>query len=187
MPRLGLALRRLLFRASKLKRIEWYDCYTTLDGDSRPPLIRYLCVAEILTPRGAIHQQPSARPARSSSWERRSAAHSGFTSRRRHEIFAGNKQVPLTAKEHSLVLRDGIVTQEVQHDLDRLGIAKTAREEKTRARDAKIKQTAEDARMAKLYREQVLKEAPGPELVQIGGIAAAPKPEEREEVGSFGD
>ncbi len=107
----------------------------------------------------------------------------------RHEIFAGNKQVPLKAQDHSLVLRDGIVTTEVQHDLDRLGIAKTAREEKVRARDAKLKQTAEDARMAKLYREQVLKEAPGPELVQIGGIApAAPKAaEEREEVGSFGD
>jgi uncharacterized radical SAM superfamily Fe-S cluster-containing enzyme len=107
----------------------------------------------------------------------------------RHEIFAGNKQVPLKAKDHSLVLRDGIVTQEVQHDLDRLGIAKTAREEKIRARDAKLKVTAEDARMAKLYREQVLKEQPGPDLVQIGGIApAAPKAaEEREEVGSFGD
>ena len=45
--------------------------------------------------------------------------------------------------------------------------------------------------MMKLYREHVLKEQPGPDLVQIGGIAAAPaapKPvEEREEVGSFGD
>ena len=49
--------------------------------------------------------------------------------------------------------------------------------------------------MMKLYREQVLKEAPGPELVQIGGIAAAPAPkpelakaaEVGNEVGSFGD
>jgi hypothetical protein len=63
--------------------------------------------------------------------------------------------------EHSLLLRDGIVTQEVQHDLDKLGIAKTAREEKTRARDAKIKNDAAyDARMAQLYREVVLKEKP---------------------------
>src|SRR5512142_183322 len=38
----------------------------------------------------------------------------------RHEIFAGNKAVPLPAKDHSLVLRDEIVTKEVQHDLDRL-------------------------------------------------------------------
>jgi hypothetical protein len=51
-------------------------------------------------------------------------------------------------------------------------------------------------RMMKLYRQHVLKEEPGPELVQIGSIApaaAAPAPpakpavEEREEVGSFGD
>ncbi|HUI76899.1 MAG TPA: radical SAM protein [Bryobacteraceae bacterium] len=106
----------------------------------------------------------------------------------RHEIFAGNKQVPLKAKEHSLVLRDEIVTKEVQHDLDRLGIAKTAREEKRRARDAKLQLSADDARMAKLYREHVLKEQAGPDLVQIGGIAPAPKTsEDREEVGSFGD
>ena len=56
--------------------------------------------------------------------------------------------------------------------------------------------------MMKLYREHVLKEQPGPELVQIGSGGIAPsapvsiqpaaKPavkqvEEREEVGSFGD
>ena len=33
--------------------------------------------------------------------------------------------------------------------------------------------------MMKLYREHVLKEQPGPELVQIGGIAPAPKPAPR--------
>jgi len=111
----------------------------------------------------------------------------------RHEIFAGNKAVPLTSRDHSLMLRDGIVTTEVQHDLEKLGIAKNAGEEKVRARDAKLKQSQEDARMAKLYREHVLKEQPGPELIQLGAIAPAPKPkakpavEEREEVGSFGD
>ncbi len=47
--------------------------------------------------------------------------------------------------------------------------------------------------MAKLYRQHVLKEQAGPDLVQIGSIAPAPAPapkvqvEEREEVGSFGD
>jgi hypothetical protein len=42
--------------------------------------------------------------------------------------------------------------------------------------------------MAKLYREHVLKEQPGPELIQLGGIQPAPQPvEDREEVGSFGD
>src|SRR5512142_1314738 len=39
----------------------------------------------------------------------------------RHEIFAGNKAVPLPAKDHSLVLREEIITNEVQHDLDKLG------------------------------------------------------------------
>jgi 7,8-dihydro-6-hydroxymethylpterin dimethyltransferase len=115
----------------------------------------------------------------------------------KHEIFAGGKSVQLNSREHSLVLREEIVTNEVQHDLDRLGIAKTAREEKIRARDAKIKQEAENQRMMKLYKEHVLKEQPGPELVQLGSIAPAPvapapapvakKTEEREEVGSFGD
>ncbi len=106
----------------------------------------------------------------------------------RHEIFAGNKKVPLPSTEHSLLLREEIVTKDVQHDLDRLGIAKTAREEKKRARDAKL-MSAEDQRMMKLYRQHVLKEQPGEELVQIAGPAPAPKPasEEREEVGSFGD
>jgi len=82
------------------------------------------------------------------------------------------------------------VNHGLQHDLDELGIAKTAREEKKRARDAKLKEE-ENARMMKLYREQVLKEAPGPALVTIAGIQpATPKVEDKakaEEVGSFGD
>jgi hypothetical protein len=95
-----------------------------------------------------------------------------------------------------MVLREDIVTTEIQHDLDNLGIAKTAGEEKTRARDAKMKQDAENARMAKLYREHVLQEKPVEGLVSIESLAPAPKPvvkpvvkkvEEREEVGSFGD
>ena len=67
----------------------------------------------------------------------------------RHEIFAGGKQVPLASAQHSMVLREEIVTREAQHDLDRLGIAKNAREEKLRARAAK----QEHERMARLYRE----------------------------------
>src|SRR5206468_6805281 len=119
----------------------------------------------------------------------------------RHEIFAGNKHVPLSEVQHSMLVRNEIVTNEVQHDLDSRGIAKTAREEKIRARDAKLKQDAENARMAKLYKEHILKEQPGPGLVSIAPIAAAPlvaapvpapkpapkKVEEQEEVGSFGD
>ena len=101
----------------------------------------------------------------------------------RHEIFAGNKKVPLESVEHSMVLRDEIVTLEEQKDLDVLGIAKTARDEKLRARDQQ---------MARLYRKHVLKEQDEP-LVQIGGLRStrpattAAAEEEREEVGSFGD
>jgi hypothetical protein len=103
----------------------------------------------------------------------------------RHEIIAGGKNVNLTNKEHNLVLRAEDVAHGLQHDLDELGIAKTAREEKKRARDLKLSD-AESARMAKLYRQHVLKEEAGPELVQLGGIAPAPKPAEKP-VGSFGD
>src|SRR5579883_2455155 len=109
----------------------------------------------------------------------------------RHEIFAGGKKVQLEKVQHSMLVRDDIVTIEEQHDLDKMGIAKTAREEKIRARDAKLKQDQENARMAKLYRQHILKEQPGAELVQIGmtpAPASNPAPaaaaEEREEVGS---
>jgi tetraether lipid synthase len=88
----------------------------------------------------------------------------------RHEIFAGGKAVHLENAEHSLVLKDELVTKEIQHDLDELGIAKTAREEKLRAqRDRLRKQQQENERMAKLYRQHVLKEEgePAPKLVQL--------------------
>jgi hypothetical protein len=79
----------------------------------------------------------------------------------RHEIFAGGKNVKMESTDHSLVLREGIVTEEEQKDLDLLGIAKNAREEKLRARDAKQKNDpAYNAKMAALYREVVLKEKP---------------------------
>ena len=111
----------------------------------------------------------------------------------RHEIFAGGKKVQLENTSHSLVLKDEIVTNEVQHDLDKLGIAKTAREEKIRARDQKQKNDpAYNARMASLYREVVLKEkTPTSEggFIPVaalnnknGGIAPAPKPEVSEPV-----
>jgi uncharacterized radical SAM superfamily Fe-S cluster-containing enzyme len=110
----------------------------------------------------------------------------------RHEIFAGGKDVGLPAAEHSLVLRAEDVNHGLQHDLDEKGIAKTAREEKRRSRDEKLKKQAEDEHMAKLYREHVLGEKPVEGLVQINmptnGAASAKKKEEvREEVGSFGD
>jgi len=104
----------------------------------------------------------------------------------RHEIFAGGKKVELGEIKHHLVLDPVAVAAGLQH-LDDKGIAKNAREEKTRSRDEKLKQAAENARMAKLYREQVLKEPKAPEgFVPLGTIAPVKKVE-REEVGSFGD
>src|SRR5206468_4194249 len=52
----------------------------------------------------------------------------------RHEIFAGNKSVPLASTEHSLKLNAEAVAKGRQTDLDELGIAKNAREEKLQAR-----------------------------------------------------
>jgi hypothetical protein len=56
------------------------------------------------------------------------------------------------------------VNSEANHTLDDLGIAKNAREEKIRARAVttadKLKADAENAQMAKLYREHVLGEKP---------------------------
>jgi uncharacterized radical SAM superfamily Fe-S cluster-containing enzyme len=102
----------------------------------------------------------------------------------RHEIIAGGKAVNLPSKDHTLVLRADDVNHGLQHDLDKLGIAKTAREEKKRERDKKAK----DAEMMKMYREHVLGEKPQADVVPLSAIApAAAKPAAQEEVGSFGD
>jgi uncharacterized radical SAM superfamily Fe-S cluster-containing enzyme len=113
----------------------------------------------------------------------------------RHEIFAGNKKVAMTTEAHSLNLNEEHVHAERNHTLDDLGIAKTAREEKTRARDAKmksadaLKQEAENARMMSLYKEHVLGEKVAPPqegfipLTSLGGIKpAAPVVNTEEEV-----
>src|SRR5438874_1981479 len=80
----------------------------------------------------------------------------------RHEIFAGGKKVNLPAVQHSLVLDPAAVAAGKQTDLDELGVAKNAREEKLRARKqqqaAAAADSAEQARMAALYRQHVLKE-----------------------------
>ncbi|MBV6430345.1 MAG: Coenzyme PQQ synthesis protein E [Bryobacteraceae bacterium] len=112
-----------------------------------------------------------------------------YGDRGRHEIFAGGKEVRLGTSEHSMTLRETIVTKETQKDLDKLGIAKTAREEKIRARDAKLNhQDPKDAEMMRLYRKHVLKEPDTVEFVPLNTIAPASKPKPAEkEVGSFGD
>ena len=89
----------------------------------------------------------------------------------RHEIFAGGKAVELASTDHSLVLDPEAVAARRQTDLEAAGIAKTAREEKLKARDERLRAEQENNRMAKLYREHVLNEAPTPEVLQIQGLS----------------
>ncbi len=77
--------------------------------------------------------------------------------------------------EHTLVLNNEHVNAAANDTLDKLGVAKNAREEKIRARDAKLKQDAENARMAQLYRQHILGEKPTEDIVPITSIAPAPK------------
>ena len=97
----------------------------------------------------------------------------------RHEIFAGNKSVPLNTTEHSLKLNAEAVAAGAQTDLDVLGIAKNAREEKLKARKAVKDMTPEEQRhhaeMEKLYRQHVLKETPGAPVIQIQGLGGKKK------------
>src|SRR6185295_14423046 len=88
----------------------------------------------------------------------------------RHEIFAGNKSVPLNSIEHSLKLNEAAVRAGAQTDLDDLGIAKNAREEKLAARQVKdAKDEKYHAEMAKLYAQHVLKEQPTLQIQGLGG------------------
>ena len=95
----------------------------------------------------------------------------------RHEIYAGDRSVDLPTTDHSMLLREELVVDKAQDDLDKLGIAKYARDEKRAARDqklaaAKARADAENEKMAKLYREFFLGEkeeqeaAPTPEVAR---------------------
>ena len=104
----------------------------------------------------------------------------------RHEIFAGGKHVKLGSKDHSLVLDPEAVAAGIQTDLDEKGIAKTAREEKLRARaEAKAAEAqkklseSENAQMAALYRQHVLKEEA---TIQIKGLGGNKKKDTVQEV-----
>jgi uncharacterized radical SAM superfamily Fe-S cluster-containing enzyme len=103
----------------------------------------------------------------------------------RHEIFAGNKNVPLNTTEHSLRLNAEAVAAGAQTDLDKLGIAKNAREEKLKARKAAKEMTPEEQRhhaeMEKLYRQHVLKEQTAP-VIQIQGLGGGKKKSQEEPV-----
>jgi len=71
----------------------------------------------------------------------------------RHQIYAGNKAVPLDTEAHSLKVDLSDLTAERQHDLELAGVAATAREEKLAARrpgvvqiERKTERKAEPAR-----------------------------------------
>jgi uncharacterized radical SAM superfamily Fe-S cluster-containing enzyme len=98
----------------------------------------------------------------------------------RHEIFAGGKNVPLASNAHSLVLNAEAVRAGAQTDLDELGIAKNAREEKLKARKHADHQGEPDAKyhedMARLYRQHVLKEQPTIQIQGLGGKQKSSEP-----------
>ena len=99
----------------------------------------------------------------------------------RHEIFAGNKAVPLPTTQHALKLNAEAVAVGEQQDLVMAGVARNAREEKIAARarenekslEEKLKDDAKNRQMADLYRQHVLKEAPKPPVLQIQGLKRA--------------
>ncbi|MBO0722251.1 MAG: radical SAM protein, partial [Blastocatellia bacterium] len=104
----------------------------------------------------------------------------------RHEIFAGGKSVNLGEIDHSrMMLREELITQDVQHDLDKLGIAKNSREEQLKARAEKLRQQKENERMAQLYRQHILKE-PVPETPKLVQIEMGNKTKVNEEVAISG-
>ncbi|MHB1701464.1 MAG: radical SAM protein [Acidobacteriaceae bacterium] len=104
----------------------------------------------------------------------------------RHEIFAGGKKVGMEADaSYNLTLNQKHVQSAANDTFEKSGIAKNAREEKVRARDAKLKQDAENARMARLYRKEVLGEQEQPGFIPLdalGGIKPAPKVQTEETV-----
>jgi 7,8-dihydro-6-hydroxymethylpterin dimethyltransferase len=95
----------------------------------------------------------------------------------RHQIYAGGKSVELSTTDHNLVLDPEAVAAGKQKDLDELGIAKNAREEKLRARKQAVAADAvENERMAALYRQHVLKEAAPEPVIKIAGLGGKKKP-----------
>jgi uncharacterized radical SAM superfamily Fe-S cluster-containing enzyme len=92
----------------------------------------------------------------------------------RHEIFAGGKKVSIDHQDkYDLVLNETDVNAAANDTFEKNGIAKNAREEKTRARDAKMKQDAENAMMAKLYRKEILGEQEQPGFISLNEIKPA--------------
>ena len=76
-------------------------------------------------------------------------------------------------------LNEEAVRAGAQTDLDDLGIAKNAREEKLAARQHKTpEELARDLEMAKLYAQHVLKEQPTLQIQGLGGKKKSSQPAE---------
>jgi hypothetical protein len=90
--------------------------------------------------------------------------------------------VPLANMDHGLALNAEAVAKGKQTDLDELGIAKNAREEKLAARKT-AHMTPEELHhhkeMEALYRKEVLKEQP---TLQIQGLGSGKKKQDLQEV-----
>ena len=94
----------------------------------------------------------------------------------RHEIFAGGKKVGMGDAQHTLLLNEEHVDSAANDTFDKLGIAKNAREEKVSARDAKLKQDAENARMASSTANMFSEKNRPKAFIPLGNlIASAPK------------
>ena len=78
-------------------------------------------------------------------------------------------------RETIYTLNRELITEEEQQDLDKMGVAKNAREEKIRARDQKMKEKdpAYHAEMMKLYKKHVLKDQTAESFVPLSTIAPA--------------
>jgi tetraether lipid synthase len=103
----------------------------------------------------------------------------------RHEIFAGGKSVQLDSTSHRLKLNEEAVRAGAQTDMEDMGIAKNAREEKLAAQKNKSKTPEElakeaqhNAEMAKLYAQHVLKEQPTLQIQGLGGKKKSSEPAE---------
>ena len=86
-----------------------------------------------------------------------------YKERGRHTIYAGGKNVELPIVQHSLSLNQDDLAHGVQKDLETLGIAKTARDEKRRVRDGSPMATAEDGSVEEIYHETVIERKPAQE------------------------
>jgi uncharacterized radical SAM superfamily Fe-S cluster-containing enzyme len=99
-----------------------------------------------------------------------------YDERGRHQIYAGNHNVPLDSLEHSLRLNAEAVAAAAQTDLDEAGIAKTAREEKLKARrKADPADANNDAVMERLYRQHILKETPQEPVISVDSLRTGSK------------